>query len=330
MSGSIATSVVGQALLVASGVVVARALGPETRGVLALVVVVSAISTQVGSLGMPVAVTYYVANEMRSPKSVLRALRRFRITQLAATLTLQACAILIIVIPRAPSEYAWVALLSLAATASSLHQMYSLAVLQGMRRFRLFNFLRVLYVALYALGVVLLWNLGSATLVSVTLVIIGASIVAAAATSLAVSRCAGASDGAIAPPRSLLSFGLKSLFGSSPPLETFRLDQLVVGLVLSPIGLGFYTVSLAFTNLTRFIGQSIGMLTYPKVAAEREPEVRTQIIRHDALVGVAVCGSLTIGLVLGLPWLLPFFFGQLRSGYQSGSGPCSRHISCLN
>ncbi len=61
MVGSIATGVMGQVVLVASGVVVARALGPENRGVLALVFVLCALVTQVGSLGVPVSVTYWIA-----------------------------------------------------------------------------------------------------------------------------------------------------------------------------------------------------------------------------------------------------------------------------
>jgi lipopolysaccharide exporter len=109
---------------------------------------------------------------------------------------------------------------------------------------------------------------------------------------------------------SMVSFGLRSLVGSSSPLETFRLDQLLVGVVLPPVALGYYVVALAFTNLTRFIGQSIGMVTYPRVAAARYPNSKLRIIRRDLALGAAVCGGLTLALTIGVPELLPFFFGS--------------------
>ena len=311
MVGSIATGVMGQVVLVASGIVVARALGPENRGVLALVFLLCAIATQLGSLGVPVSVTYWIAAEGTNPRSLLRGLRGFRNAQLVVILAAQAVLVLLILEPKSPSGYLWVAFLSLAATAAGLSQMYGLAVLQGLRRFGAFNVLRILNGVLYVTGVVALWVAHQATLTSITLVVIAASVIAAGITWLVVVSGpleAGGHDEV--PTRRIVSFGLRSLFGSSPPVETFRLDQLLVGLLLPPVALGYYIVALAFTNLTRFIGQSIGMVTYPKVAAADDSRRQLRIIRHDFVLGVAVCGSLTVALIVVVPWLLPFFFGS--------------------
>jgi O-antigen/teichoic acid export membrane protein len=311
MAGSIATGIAGQVVLVASGIVVARALGPENRGVLALVVVISAIATQVGSLGVPVSVTYWIATEQWNPRSLLRGLRRFRNMQLGAILAAQAVLILVVLEPRSPSGFLGVAFLSLVATASGLSQMYGLAVLQGLRRFRAFNALRILNGALYVGGVVALWGVSRATLTSITLAVIGASVVAALATWGVVLRLtAPAQDWSEVETPRIVSFGLRSLFGSSPPIETFRLDQLLIGLVLPPLALGYYIVALAFTNLSRFVGQSIGMVTYPRVAATADGDSRLRILRRDFVLGVVVCGMLTLILVAVVPWLLPLFFGS--------------------
>jgi O-antigen/teichoic acid export membrane protein len=295
---------------VASGVLVARALGPENRGILALVFVLSAIATQLGSLGVPLSVTYWIAAEELNLRSLLRGLRRFRNVQSALILAAQAALILVVLEPRSPAGFLWVGFLSLAATASGLSQMYGLAVLQGLRRFGSFNSLRILNGALYLVGVVGLWVMNQATLTSITLVVIGASVIAAGATWLVVLRDAPAADRHNeVPTRRLVTFGLRSLVGSSPPVETFRLDQLLVGLVLPPIALGYYIVALAFTNLTRFIGQSIGMVTYPKVAAA-DKSSQLRIMRHHFALSAAVCGSLTLALIVFVPWLLPLFFGS--------------------
>jgi O-antigen/teichoic acid export membrane protein len=309
MTGSMATAVMSQLLLVASGVVVARALGPENRGVLALVFVLSALVTQVGSLGIPVSVTYWIAAEGMSPRVLLRGLRRVRSLQSAAVLAVHAVLIVVVLEPRSPSGFLWVGFLSLAATAAGLSKMYGLAVLQGLRRFGAFNSLRILSPTLYVVGVVGLWAVGRASLTSIALVIICAPVIAAGATWLVVLRRAPPAR----PPnevatRRVVSFGLRSLAGSAPPVETFRLDQLLVGLVLAPVALGYYIIAQAFTNLTRFIGQSIGMVTYPRVAAADERS-QLRIIRHHVVLGVTVSGGLTLALILAVPSLLPFFFG---------------------
>jgi O-antigen/teichoic acid export membrane protein len=310
MTGSMATALISQLVLVASGVVVARALGPENRGVLALVFVLCAIATQVGSLGIPLSVTYCIAREGVSHHALLRGLRGFRNVQSAVILAVHAALVVVVLQPRSPSGFLWVGFLSLSATAAGLSQMYGLAVLQGLRRFGAFNTLRILSGALYMVGVVGLWALNQASLTSITLVLISASVIAAAATWLVALRQPPATVGSTdVATRRIVSFGLRSLAGSSPPVETFRLDQLLVGLLLSPVALGYYIVAHAFTNLTRFIGQSIGMVTYPRVAAA-DDRSRLRIIRNDFALGVAVSGSLTLGVILAVPWLLPFFFGS--------------------
>lgn len=310
MFGSVATGIVGQAVLVASGVVVARALGPENRGVLALVFVLCAIATQVGSLGLPVSVTYWIAARNAGPRELLRDLRRFRILQHAAILVTQVGLIFLILEPRSPAGFLWVGFLSLAATASGLSQMYGLAVLQGLRRFGAFNALRLLNGTLYMLGVVGLWLVDQATLTSITIVVISASVVAAGLLWLVVLKLlpAAAEDEQVTTD-GIVSFGVRSLAGSTPPIETFRLDQLLVGLVLSPAALGYFIVAQAFTNLTRFIGQSIGAVTYPRVAAA-DSASQLRMIRQDFALGIAVAGGVTLALIAALPELLPFFFGS--------------------
>jgi O-antigen/teichoic acid export membrane protein len=312
MAGSVATGVIGQVILVASGVVLARALGPENRGLLALVFVLSAVATQVGSIGVPVAVTYWLASENAAAGALLRSLRKFRGFQLAVILVVQAGLVFVVLEPRSPSGFLWVGFLSLAATASGLSQMYGLAVLQGLSLFTAFNILRTLNGALYLAGVLSLWAIGEATLTSVTLVVIAASVLAATATSLVVlqdARRRGEEKDQVSTG-GIVAFGLRSVVGSSPPLETYRLDQLLVGLVLPPVALGYFVVALAFTNLTRFIGQSIGMITYPRVATAQDPRDQRGIIRRDVRLAAAVCGCLTVVLIVAVPALLPLFFGS--------------------
>ena len=73
------------------------------------------------------------------------------------------------------------------------------------------------------------------------------------------------------PPLSeMVKFGLSSLPGHISILDTFRIDQLVVGVLAGPAALGLYVVASAFGNLPRFVAQSVGMVAYPKLASSSE------------------------------------------------------------
>lgn len=61
-AGSLVTAAAAQGVLVVSGVFFARALGPENRGQLQLLILIPAIVAQIGSFGIPLALAYYVAD----------------------------------------------------------------------------------------------------------------------------------------------------------------------------------------------------------------------------------------------------------------------------
>jgi O-antigen/teichoic acid export membrane protein len=310
MVGSVATGVAAQVLLVVSGVIVARALGPEDRGVVALVFVLVAVVGQIGSLGVPSAVTYWIAARGTSPHALLRELRRFRVAQLLVMLAAHVALLYLVLDPRTSASIVLLGGLSLLTTIAAVSQLYGLAVLQGLHRFRAFNAVRILNGALYTLAVIGLWVVDEATLVSVTLAYVAAAVVAAFATWLVVLRSAPRQDGVSGVPvRKLVGFGARSLLGSSPPVETFRLDQLLVGLVLSPVALGYYVVALSFTTLSRLVGQSIGMVTFPRVTAARGRAQQLRLARVDFLLGCVLCGTATVVLLVAMPGLLPLFFG---------------------
>src|SRR5689334_22005648 len=80
---SLLSGAAGQAALFASGVAVARILGPTDRGTLATLALVIGIVVAVGSLGLPLAVTYDVATEPGRSNAVIRwALRTFAVQAL--------------------------------------------------------------------------------------------------------------------------------------------------------------------------------------------------------------------------------------------------------
>jgi O-antigen/teichoic acid export membrane protein len=107
----------------------------------------------------------------------------------------------------------------------------------------------------------------------------------------------------------MLKFGGKALFGSVSPIETLQLDQLFVGLVLSPAALGLYVVANAFTNLPRFVALGMGMVVYPRVAAIRDMELARRRVWKFAWITMAACSAVILVLELSVGALVDVFFG---------------------
>jgi O-antigen/teichoic acid export membrane protein len=69
---------------------------------------------------------------------------------------------------------------------------------------------------------------------------------------------------------------------------------------------------LAFTNLPRFVAQSIGMVAYPKVASDSGSAGATTL--SYALAGVAASGAIVVCLEAAAGRMVPFFFGAEFAG----------------
>ena len=310
MVGSLVSGVGAQAALLVSGVLVARMLGVEDRGYLALLVLTQVIVSQLCGLGLPISASYFVAREPARGRAIANLLAGTYLSQALCIVGVHFIALSLLT--RDEPEMVWRAgLITLTVGPASLALQYGLGLLQGQQRFRPFNLLRLVHPGAYAIGILLLFIVGAHTLIFAALAY-SVAVVAAGSAALMIALVGLRHDEATSSPsrREMVRFGLRGLLGSAAPSETFRLDQAVVGLFLSPAALGLYVVGLAFTNLPRFIGQSIGMVAYPRVASSDDAvEASRATWRFVAFAGVA--SLLVVGLLEILAsWLLRFFFGE--------------------
>ena len=115
--------------------------------------------------------------------------------------------------------------------------------------------------------------------------------------------------------KDLVRFGSKGLLGSASPLETFRLDQAVVGLFLAPAALGSLRQRGRVHEPPEVRGAEHrdGRLSQDRRRARRAQATSG----HDALhaPGLRVCARASVAaLIVGVPRLLPFFFGEEFEG----------------
>jgi O-antigen/teichoic acid export membrane protein len=315
MLNTLAIGLAAQGTIAISGVLAARILGPEDRGHLALYTLIAAVFVELGGLGLPAATTYWIAKDPSRAGSVVRALAPTVGRQVALLMAIQTV-LMAALFGGSHRHVVFVAgACSLALVPAALAQRYGLAILQGQRRYGWFNAVRITAPALYSAGILALFLVGWRSLLSVTLGLVAGNILAGAlAMTVAFYGLPADHGDSRQSVRPMLRFGIKGMLGATNPIETFNLDQAVVGFALSPAALGLYVVGVAFTNLPGFISKSVGLIAYPQVASQPTATgARRAVWRYfwfNLVLGIAVIAPLE--LLTG--WLVPLFFGQQFRG----------------
>lgn len=311
---SVLTGIYGQGTLLLSGILVARILGVEDRGYLALLVVFPTFCSQLVGLGFPIAITYQVAaNPNQLSKIVKLALNMFGIQ--ALVIVVMHGAVVWFFLGKYPDIQRTTAYLTILVGPAMLGLQYGVAFLQGIGRFYSLSILRILLTTTYALMVLGLFVLGAGDLHRVTLVYVIASVFSGTVAMGLVRRLknpvAETSPLDTSPSqKEMLKFGLKGLVGSTSPMDTFKIDQLVAGLILSPSSLGLYVVGGSFGNLTGLIAHSASMVAYPTIVNRQHGDAGQKTMWLFFWSVTLVNGLITVFLVFLVPMLIPLFFGE--------------------
>jgi O-antigen/teichoic acid export membrane protein len=315
---TIGTSACGQLALVLSGVLSARLLGVHDRGQLALLVAVPLALTVLTGLGLPFALTFFMARDKASSRHVLAQVRPLIALQLAATTALHVAVLAALIDLGSLKDWS-AAGLTIPSSAALLAQQYGQGILQGQHAFRAFNISRLLPALLYALAVLATVAAGGDSLASFGLAWTGAVVVAAIVTGVWAMHAMprehpGEHATSLIRAREMVRFGLRGLIGASLPVESFQIDQLTVGIALGPSALGIYVVAAAFTNLPRFVSQGIGMVAFPDIAYAANRGSARRLAASFVWLSLLVLVPLVIALELAAPTLVRLFFGAQFAG----------------
>jgi O-antigen/teichoic acid export membrane protein len=312
---SLSATVWSQVATATSGIVVARMLGATNRGYLALLVLWPTLLLLIGDLGLPMAVPYFLARDQNVFGSLTRRLLTPALFQCGILMILEA-AILTFLLSAKPRSVMLAGILTALVIPSALCLEYCLALLQGRQRFLAFNLLRCLPATCYGVMCATVFlGLFRPQIALFAGAWSGSYALAAACgvTVLFLNRPSEYRSDDPPPLRAMVQFGLRGLFGSVSPIETFRLDQAIVGLALSPAALGNYVVALAFTIFPRLIAQAVGLVAYPKVAAQSEPSRARVMMLRFFVLGSSLALVVAVALAAIVGTLVPLLFG---AGYR--------------
>lgn len=310
---SVATGLLGQAALMVSGVAIARMLGVENRGDLALLLVLPLILAQFGGLGLPLATTFQVARDPSVTRPLLKRLAGFIALQ-TTLLTLLHGVVIVALVRGRDDDMQLAAMFTILIVPGTVALQHGLAVLQGLHRYGEFNVLRLAPAILYAGIALVLFAADAGTLpVLAACPAFAWLVIGLYALARAIHRSpppSAAVDAPLPPTRELVAFGTRSMLGAVSPSDGAGIDQAVIGLFLSSRALGLYVVAAAFMNLSRLVTQSIGLVAYPNVAGHRDPAEAERAMWRFTAIGVAAAAAIVLGLELVVDDLIVFFFGE--------------------
>lgn len=307
---TLGVTIAAQALTLMSGVIAARALGVDGRGQLALLWLLPLILAQLGGIGIPQATTYFVARDPGNTAGIVRM--SLSLVMTLALLVSIAYAVGLVFLSDSGRSFSTLdGALSVSLIPFLLFQGMGPATLLGLSNYTAFNVARIAPAALYAFGAIVLLAVGGATLTSFLATSLTAWLVGGVfGWWLLLRQMPPGRDATEANGRKILGFGARGVIGGFSAIDDVRLDQVFVGLWLDARSLGLYVAAVAFCNLPKFVAQGIGAVAFPRVASSATSQQAWAETYRALRIGATLIVLCVTGLILTLPFLLPFMFGE--------------------
>jgi O-antigen/teichoic acid export membrane protein len=345
VAGTLAARVLMAANSLATGVVVARTLGAEGLGALAVLNVSVAYAVQIGSLGLPSANTYFIAQDRRRLAPAAANSLAFGVAGgLALALLTVALA------ARSPRLFEGlpVSLVALAAAAVpfQLLTVLGLNVMLALGRVRRFNLLDLVGQTMLPVNAVVALVTLRAGLRSLVALNTAASVAVCAAVVLLVARLVkgSARTGADEPARTsgragdggrarddgrageggragvrpdfallrrTLRYGVKVHAQTVAALLLFRVDLLLVKYFRGAAEAGVYSVASQVSLLLLLLPGVVSTLLFPRIAARADDRgaLACVVTRHTTFVMLVACAAAAVGV-----FALPALYGPRFAG----------------
>lgn len=299
-----------QLLGVATGILLARILGPALRGELAAVLLWPTLLMMVGSVGVIDAVTFHTARRTASLRTLLGTTVGLAGLQ-GLVVLLIGLAVIPLVFADRSSEAELGAFAYLAVIPLGLLALYLMALLNGEARFGWFSFLRVLVIVAQAIGLAVLALLGELTIITAVIAYLaGVALTGFVAAVVAIRDAGGVGPFQASVARALFAFGWRSQLSTLSNLLNERLDQLVISIALAPAKLGLYVVAWTLTSFTGLIGVSVAFVALPSVAGRSTDAERVADARRYASLTLAASLLVVLPLVAAAPLVVEIAFGE--------------------
>lgn len=296
---TLGTRVLSMAFTMVRSVAVARALGPEMRGVLALVRLVPTLAYSLLNLGAGAATTYHVARRDVPVRDVL-----LRVALLLAGTGVVAAVATGWIVRNASAAEARYAGVAVALAVTSFAFAWVAPTLAGLKRFRVINGVALAAGAANLAGTLALWATGRLGVASYLLLNIAVTVVAAAWQIAWLRRHGHLGGGETETEgisvsavrwRPLLAYGIGIHANNIAWLLILRSDQVFVRVLRTPMELGLYSVSANLAEMLRALPMLAGTVLFPYAVA-MQPEERRRFL--STVSASVLAATLLLAMVL--------------------------------
>jgi len=329
------TRITSSFLSAVSAIIVARYLGPEGKGILAILVILMGIFIQIGNLGLHASTVYFVGKRPRESRNIagIAFWTCVVLGGLAIIITLSSGEKPSFLLKEVPIKFLWIFIISAPFQLFILVYSNFLLGIGKILDFNLLEFLpRVLTLILLILIVVYLGK-GIHELIAgwtalYILIGIGALIY------YSFLKIQGFSFH-LDLFRDMLRYGIKSYIACLLFYFINRFDQILVNYFVGIAQAGIYSVAVQCAEFLLILPVSIGAILFQRVSSSREDkgELTAKVSRHTIFVLLIICmltavfSHYIIKILFGarfLPSVIPFlilipgiFFLSLESIYMN-------------
>jgi len=307
---TLATRFISRVLMLATGIIIARILGPGGRGMVALALVLPAILQEFSNLGLDMANTHLSAKEPAlTPQLTANTLTAYLIISAVVfgILALFLGQLKEWFFAEVPWGVLWLATPILPLNLLILN-FNSINIAQGrVRAFNLVNLTQTGTALILVTLFLIILGLGVTGAVLATVISAAAAMLVALASFLCHNPFTFGFH-----PRVLgrqIRYALLNYIGNVLNFLNFRVDLLIVSHFMDAAQVGLYTVASGLVRNMRIIPQSVQTILFPKVSAQTPEEASrtTPIIFRQTGVIMLILGLCGAALSYPTLWLL---FGE--------------------
>ncbi|MFE4196032.1 lipopolysaccharide biosynthesis protein [Paenarthrobacter sp. NPDC056912] len=308
---AVAGTAVTPLISLATAPILAQTLGVEGRGTLAAGMAPMLFAVAVGALGMPEALTFYVARQARGARRAVR--RAFGILTLLGAVAAALVALSAPVLSGGNTEVEQLILMTAILTIPTFWASIPNSVLAGTHAWKR---AAVLDLGLSILRLVLLSVLAMSGLLvpgTATVVMLGLPLLKGLLTIPYLIAYRRGSRNATAKRVRLLNYGSRLWVGSLAGVVLLRLDQLLMVPLGGPIQLGLYAVAVSLGEIPAVLAGAVRNVVFSSDAGGSHDGENTARLQQTARLTAAAAGLASIGIGVLLPWAIPMLFGATFS-----------------
>ncbi|MBT2588228.1 lipopolysaccharide biosynthesis protein [Arthrobacter sp. ISL-95] len=308
---AVAGSAITPLMSLATAPILAQSLGVMGRGELAAGMAPMLFAVAVGALGIPEALTFYVAKQARGARRAVR--RAFWILTLLGTAAAALVAVSASLLSDGNAEIEQLIFVTAVLTIPTFWASVPNSVLAGNHAWKLsaridlgLSALRLLVLSVLAMANIL-------TPLAATIVMLGLPLLKGFLTLPYLVAYRRGWRNATAARVRLFNYGSRLWVGSLAGVVLLRLDQLLMVPFGNAAQLGLYSVAVSLGEIPALLSGAVRNVAFSSDAESSHQAKDRERLQQTARLTAAATVLAGIGIGVVLPWAIPLFFGAAFS-----------------